>query len=305
MLLIPSEHVDGPTSNSFSRRLQTAGFICYFQQHICSADVSPCIEVRDEEERILKRGCSKTPLKASLCGFRLVLLLLLSSRCVRCACVCDGMDQARRGALHILCICDLSLSPQRDEVITLQPFVSLSLSRCASIKLIGEDSSRRRCCFVIARRRQIYSDVSLLLSMNSELLVCYFGGGCEKRRSLPPLLPSSMPIICASPSNVNLHLHGEMIAKEARYVYCCQINFQCGLGSEWNYLMIARNNWECWQKWPYTEIIIITLKDLQWQREERQQGLCVIVGQIVPSVDCAVKTATDSEQSVLRSPVWG
>lgn len=67
--------------------------------------------------------------------------------------------------------------------------------------------------------------------------------------------------------------------------------------------MIARNNWERRQKWPYTEIIIITLKDLQWQRDERQQGLCVIVGQIVPSVDCTKKTATDSEQTVLCSPV--
>lgn len=51
--------------------------------------------------------------------------------------------------------------------------------------------------------------------------------------------------------------------------------------------MIARNNWERRQKWSYTEIIIITLKDLQWQSDERQQGLCVIVGQIVPSIDCA------------------
>lgn len=122
-----------------------------------------------------------------------VVVVVVVPKCWN-AFVCDEMEKEE----HLTYICDLSLSPQKDEVITLQPFVLLSLSRRASIELIGEDSPRHCCCcFVITGRRQIYSDISLLLSMNSKLLVCYFGGGSEK-----PLHPHHLrfPFQCESPS---------------------------------------------------------------------------------------------------------
>lgn len=116
-------------------------------------------------------------------------------------------------------------------MITLQPFVSLSLSRRAGIELIGEDSPRR-CCFVIARRRQIYSDVSLLLSMDSKLLVCYFGGGCEKRHPSPAPPPPSLlhPHHLRFSSNVSFHPHGQMKANEAPLCFPLPNSFPVWIG---------------------------------------------------------------------------
>lgn len=104
----------------------------------------------------------------------------------------------------------------------------------------------------------------------------------------PPLLLHPHHICASPPMWVSICMD-KWKQTRPRCVFRCQIHFQCGLGSRWNYVMIARNNWERRQKWSYTEIIIITLKDLQWQSNERQQGLCVIVGQIVPSIDSAEK----------------
>lgn len=204
------------------------------------------------------------------------------------------MDKCREK--HLTYIYNLSLFSQKDEVITLQPFVSLSLSQRAAVSLIGKRSPHRR-CFVIARGHQIYSDVSLLLSMNSKLQPCFWGGGCEKQHSPLPSSPSSLPLLRAAPIWISI-CTDKWKQTRPRCVFQCQIHFQRGSGSGWNYVTIARNNWERRQKWRYTEIIIITLKDLQWQRDESQQGLCVIAGQIVPSIDCAEDKKTTASENV-------
>lgn len=134
--------------------------------------------------------------------------------------------------------------------------------------------------------------------MNSKLQLRYGGGGgCEKQRSPLPSSPSSLPLLLAAPRWISI-CTDKWKQTRARCVFRCQIHFQWRLGSGWNYVTIARNNWERRQKWRYTEIIIITLKDLQWQRDESQQGLCVVAGQIVPSIDCAEDKKTTASEHV-------
>lgn len=60
-----------------------------------------------------------------------------------------------------------------------------------------------------------------------------------------------------SPSSALLLITSRYISPSAqtnetkRGLLCsgCQIHFQCGWGSQWNYVMIARSNWECRLKW--------------------------------------------------------
>lgn len=106
-----------------------------------------------------------------------------------------------------------------------------------------------------------------------------------------PLLPS--------PSSVLLPIASQYISPSAkanetkRGLLCawCQIHFQCGWGSQWDYVMIAQKQSKPghgtahWSGAAPSIIIIITLKDLHWQREESQEDLWAIAVQIAPSVD--------------------
>lgn len=70
----------------------------------------------------------------------------------------------------------------------------------------------------------------------------------------------------------------------------CQIHFHCGWGSQWNYVMIARNNRECRLKWCCTEHHHHNLERPSLaERWESTEGLWVVAGEIAPSIDCPGK----------------
>lgn len=101
--------------------------------------------------------------------------------------------------------------------------------------------------------------------------------------------------MCSSSSLPNIFLHLQRQMKPKRGLLCsrCQIHFQT-----WTGLTVElchdcpkqsnRGRGERRLKWGWTLniiSIIITLKDLHWQRDESQEGLPVISVQRAPSVD--------------------
>lgn len=106
---------------------------------------------------------------------------------------------------------------QKDEVITLQPFVSLSFFQHGGVSLVGKHSPVCL-CFVMPEDGEIIKMSFFCSHVNVFRMTAVFfgrgGGGLRKQRCSPPhplYSSSSLP-------NIFLHLHSEMKPNEA----CCE-----------------------------------------------------------------------------------
>ena len=124
---------------------------------------------------------------------------------------------------------------RKDEVITLQPFVSLSFFSPGGVSLVGERSPSSLCALLCQKMAKLYWRLSsALMLIHSEWLQALWD--CVKTSPSSPRPPHPFP-------NIFLHLQTQMKPpKEICCVSRCQIHFQCGWGSQWDYVMIAQNN---------------------------------------------------------------
>lgn len=164
---------------------------------------------------------------------------------------------------------------RKDEVITLQPFMLLSLFQRGGVSLIGKHSPSSL-CFVMPENSEIIL-TSLFCSYVNIFRMTGVLWYCVKTRLLPS--PSSLLLLIASQ-----YISPSAKANENKSaVFLVPNSFLM-----WTGLTVGlchgcpkqTQAWDCRLRLN----IIITLKDLHWQREKSQEGHWAIAVQIAPPV---------------------